>query len=1230
MGWKDTITEEQVEEKPTDAAPASGWKSTIKEVDQEQAQERTTEMLQEEVAKWQKERENEIQKAGQNINEKADPSLARIGAGLAAEIAIGEGAKAGGTALGASLGVAGGPAAPGTVPAGAVIGYIAGGLSGGFTGNIAAQKIEGQPEISYGRATASALLNLIPGGIGKIAKGPKWIQRLTGVAARHPIATTAAVGAVAAPSSIAIERAIDGEAPASKEELLTYIGTGAALGAGLGKTAEYGKKLLTRFAGKNPAEIDLMVRRGDPDAVNYVDAFRGVNKNDLATVDDMKAYVNELGAIARARIAPSTVLGRDISEEAKLAANRVTAGRQTGSILNKKITDHIKASGDPITTEGFVHDYLMNPAGPVPREIAPIVEDLDLARKTIREYQEELVNNHYNGQRQLPDDTLKTIEDSMNRGDYLTQEYEFFLNKDYTPTKKQTNALLVRLQDDGMSLKEAEEYIANLNSKKASNADELESFVASQNAGILKERNQLSDELRDYLGEVITPGERIEGTLSKLSRLVSYDTADQNIKNMLLDTGIAKIGGQGVAGDEYTKLILRRGNATVPGSTPDAPIDQLYVPKSTQVALNSLYAKGADNLTSDVTENIFRDAFDAGISLSKAAKVLGQPVSYLIQLYGNLSTIVGSGMNPFRGVFKGSKYGAAQFDALAKRMSAKSISEIKELVELGMLNDGVTASDIRSGIESGVIGRKAQKLINPFGKAYSIFDTSMRITAFENNAGFIQKAAPQAIATDAGIKAAKKYASRITNFTYPNYDYLNRALRTLSKKGALGQFAAYSLELARTQFNQGRLIKSMLDGSLAKELSSELGPVDQAAIRNEGLKRLASMAGMYGATIGGISYFNKRVSGYSPEQEAAMRESVLPDWDSDKPLVFKKGKDGKIYYMNSSYLVPQAQMASAFMSGLRGDNPVDGIQNGLRTAWKEIGGEGNFVMNSLIPAVRNYDPKTGDPISTKVGIFDNALDRAGWFAKETFTPGAVLEYDKATSKVKPQPKEQTALRLLGIRVNNTTIEDGARFKLKKVKDNLTTLSGSYSYQKYKKQGQDLESEYQRINEDYKANSALLAKHAKNYRTLGFSEDKVLNLLRDNGIGPAKALAAIDGEVTDLPKIPRRSITDEYESLPGTTEQEKIKAITEISKTDPFLAKSLVTKLREEAKIKMLKISERDKAVMGLGADDGTRAAYIFSQMQKSQDPDGVYKNYLKKGLIDVQVQQQLQSLKNAK
>lgn len=1230
MGWKDTIKEEQIQEQPVEVVPVSGWKSTIKEVDRVQAQERTTEMLQDEVAKWQKERENEIQKAGQQINEKADPSLARIGAGLAAEIAISEGTKAASTAGGASLGLAGGPVAPGTVPAGAVIGYISGALAGGFAGNIAAQKIEQQPEISYWRATASALLNLVPGGLGKIAKGPRWLQRLSGVAARHPVALTSAIGAAAAPASVAIERSIEGQEPMSQKELLTYIGSGAAIGAGLGKTAEYGKKLLTRFAGKNPAEIDLMVRRGDPDAVNYVDAFRGANKNDLATVDDMKAYVNELGAIAKARVAPSTVLGQKATEEIMAAPNRITGTQQTGRILNKKVTDFIAKSEDKDLADALIYNYLTGSAGPVPREIAPIVDDLDLARTTIKKLQDELVQNHYNGQRVLPEETLKTIEQSMNRGDYLTGEYQFFLNKNYQPTKQQTKDLMTRLQADGMSKTDAEAYIANLNKSKAANADNLGNFVASQNAGILKNRNDLSPELRNYLGEIADPGEMIEGTVSKLSRLVGYDTADFNIKNILRETGIAKVAGEGVEQGEFVPLNLRRGEARLRVTDPNGNMvdEQLYVPKPVQEAIQSIYAKKADNSLMDKTARFIGDAFSAATALSKATKVLGNPPAYLVQLFGNAISVLGQGMNPVRGLVRGTKYGAAQYDSIAKRLKSSSIAEMQSLSNLGLINDGVTVSDIREGL--GGIGRGAQKVINPFGKAYSIPDTVMRIRVFDGNLEVLRKAVPQFISDPSKLSIAEKYAARLTHFTYPNYDYLNRGLRTLSKFGVVGQFASFGLELARTQFNQGRLIKSMLDGSLANELAKDGVAVNQDVLTKEAYKRIGAMVATYSATVGGIYGFNKMVSGYNDDQQQALKESVLPEWDENKPLAFYKGKDGKAYYMNSSYLVPHAQLIAPFMAGLEGRNFKDAAGRFAETLVEDLGGEGNFVLNALVPAIQNYDPKTKEPISKKVNPQDSRIDRLGWFAKEAFTPGIAREIDRATSKVKLQPTQQTVLRQAGIRVNDTTIEDGARFRLNKVKDSLTALSKDYSYQRYKKQGQDLDAEYQRINKDYRDNSALLAKHAKNYRTLGFSEDKILQLMRDNGIGPAKALAAIDGEVLDLPRTPRKSITEMYETLPGATEQEKMKAITEVSKTDPFLAKSLATKLREEAKIKMLKISERDKAVMGLGADDGTRAGYIFSQMQKSQDPDGVYKNYLKKGLIDAQVNQQLQALKNAK
>jgi hypothetical protein len=105
---------------------------------------------------------------GFSLVEEEGPTVGEIGTGLAAEVAIGEGAKYTGALAGASI----------AGPAGALGGYIVGGISGGITGSIAAQRIEGREDISWGRVVADSLINLIPGGLGKAGKGAKIIPRL--------------------------------------------------------------------------------------------------------------------------------------------------------------------------------------------------------------------------------------------------------------------------------------------------------------------------------------------------------------------------------------------------------------------------------------------------------------------------------------------------------------------------------------------------------------------------------------------------------------------------------------------------------------------------------------------------------------------------------------------------------------------------------------------------------------------------------------------------------------------------------------------------------------------------------------------------------------------------------------------------------------------------------------------------------------------------------------------
>ena len=97
----------------------------------------------------------------------ADPTLGEIGAGIGTEIGVGIGGQLAGTAIGTAI-------LPGV---GTAIGYAVGSIGSGIAGSIAAQKIEGQEDISWGRAISAGLINLVPGGG---AKGVTGATKITG------------------------------------------------------------------------------------------------------------------------------------------------------------------------------------------------------------------------------------------------------------------------------------------------------------------------------------------------------------------------------------------------------------------------------------------------------------------------------------------------------------------------------------------------------------------------------------------------------------------------------------------------------------------------------------------------------------------------------------------------------------------------------------------------------------------------------------------------------------------------------------------------------------------------------------------------------------------------------------------------------------------------------------------------------------------------------------------
>ena len=368
--------------------------------------------------------EEEPKKSRVKFLEEESPTVGEIGTGLAAEVAIGEGAKYTGALAGASI----------AGPAGALGGYIVGGISGGITGSIAAQRIEGRDDISWGRVVADTLINLIPGGLGKAGKGAKILPRLAkGGAIRGT------EGAVIATVGGQVEKGIEEGELLTLDEVATLAGTGAALGLGLGASGEVLKKSYSKFAGKSDSFLNKAYNDGDPDATALVESIAGENPTGRG-----ERNFKMLGA----KLSPATTLGPRVNEETNAAIAKARARLDTASTVRNQINQQTK----DFTQEqrDRLDDYIFNRTSQIPEEARGLEDILKDARSQIDEYQNTILNLYKEGRIELNDYVASKIEKSAKSKDYFTREYRFYEDPSYVPSPKATSELKSRLSRDGM------------------------------------------------------------------------------------------------------------------------------------------------------------------------------------------------------------------------------------------------------------------------------------------------------------------------------------------------------------------------------------------------------------------------------------------------------------------------------------------------------------------------------------------------------------------------------------------------------------------------------------------------------------------------------------------------------------------------------------------------------------------------------------------------------------
>jgi hypothetical protein len=1214
-----------------------------------------------------------------------DPSLGRVATGLAAEIAVAEGAKYAGAAAGAAIGGAAsaptaGIASPVTVPSGAAIGYVVGALGGGWTGSLLAQEIEGATEYNYGRATIDTALNLIPGfKIGKTGK----LAKVTGAIAKRPIATGMIVGGVATPTYMAVEEA-QGKKDYTIDDYLKGAGTSMALGLGLGAAEKAISKGILKIRNKTPSEINKLIEAGDPTAIQLVDYLTaGLTPADVKMAPSkfkgsVSDFIKSSTRSTTAALAPSRVIGDEATTLAKQAKSAVEAAEGTASNIGKQIDSYLEANPQ------YRDDSIAFLDGEDRPNLPPeLLEKLVFGRNRIRTEQQRMLDLHNSGAKLLPENKAEIIEESLNRGDYLTRAYEFFQNPNYKPSKEKYDALKLRLttglteemknarmkefisnykipreeveairrfhgirpggdgksnaayqkdikasftpskdriaafqkklDEEKMTDAQANEYLAELQLKMKGNPVDFSAFMqGSGTPNVLKQRKVVSKELEDYLGLITEPGRRVGTTMSVLNRINEYNEADARIAKVLLDSGAAVKSSDPRANVQGLQpLNLKRGEFEIDG-------EKLLVDPTIQTALNKIYAGGIDEVSNSVTSRTIRDIYDTSVSAFKSAKVLGNLSSYLIQIPSNIAGTLGAGMNPMLGLgnavrmslgtLSGTKVGGLPIiKKMANEAPPLTLQKFEDLKKRGMITGNIAYEDLKAGLQGKRLGKAFQKATDTPGKIYSLPDNIFRIVNYENNMDVLKKIMPTA--TDEQIK---DMGARLTTRTYPNFESVSPEVKALSRTGIMPQFVTYSLEFARTQFEQAKLIREMMNGTFASKLGNEFKdiPVNQAALKKEAAKRLVAMGSAYAAASYGLNELNRE--SLTPEQERAYRDTVAADFERDKPLFIKKDKDGSFTSVNTGYYLPQTILANPVMSVIRGENAEEGTGNLLKVFKNELLGEGSFAAQAFASLASGRDFETGKLISNAPTAIGQASDRAQNFSKE-LVPSTVTALQKQDKTF-----QEKAARQAGLRIDKRTIPEGFGFKARGINEAINNIKSTMSGKQYAlTDGKISPEEYQASIADeqnnYAANIDMMINHVKNLKTLGETDETIIPMLKDAKFSSIDILNLLEGKNVPFDPTKKKTTVEMLDEIAGANDLETRQNIRDLVRKDPINGNKVLGAYKDRMRNVGIVQSPRESLLAGLPTDEKVKR--IFPEIQASSNPDAEIRRLIKKKIL---------------
>ena len=901
---------------------------------------------------------------------------------------------------------------------------------------------------------------------------------------------------------------------------------------------------------------------------------------------------------------PSNTIGRiatELEEKQYLSRSSDRIAVNAEKAVNNAIKNAKMNVADRARLANDINEYLVNKRTleQLPKSIRDNAgEELELYRKELDSLQKKLLQ-YLGGEfgETLPDETrqrlMEVIGKSIRDQNFVTRSFRFYVDKGYSPSKelrekaidgearrigremaerqarqmsggKKPDTDLVQQLEADKELKQLarkraieemvqrEKYSANaiknnpdLARQRAADKNEIK-FQAQ---GILEGRGNLSDELREYLGEITDPGEKLFQTLNKTSRLVNALQVDEALVNLfrrkdvqdVLRINTSTAGERIITNTAYGAELMK----------------DVMVPKEVNDALRSLFYSDAGYLMNNAVGRVVLDNLKSLNALSKISKTIYNPASYAPNFIGNFSSVIASGVMPFRGLGKGMKFSLSEFEFIRKKIlrgkaNRKDLERMLRFEQLGGGSANVMTSEIRKAGNRGLFGDLNQTIADPFSKIYNVGDTTMRYVAWEGTQRQLKKAIPE-LAKESNKEALEIAAMRIVRNTFQDYDKVPDFIKKLSQIGIASPFVNFTAELMRNTYNQGRYAYMMMKNP--RKLMSELGldgiQIDDKSVRGLqvlGLKRAIAFTGVMAVSGTAVEMigsnakdlFGDNYKNLSDEEKLALNQTVAKSWHRGKRLLYlpdANGKTGK--YLDTEYIVPQTLMTSAFVAGIK-DDPLEVLPKLFR---ENFLGEGTF----LLQASSNLFGKdqNGRDISVRPGLAGQTYDRVSAFVQAAFEPGAIRELEKWNKTLRGMENSlevrRMVERLVGLRWEEYDIERDAARRLAPDATAINNAKGLLGTSRKYDIKEQYDRNYVKLNQDREGILKKITGHYNNLKVLGLSGEQALAVLDKTALSTNDKFEGITGYYSPMPYEQPLTKTEIYESL-GDTPEQRVRAI----------------------------------------------------------------------------------------